>query len=63
MEYHMKKYLSAALLSALFLTGCQVGNVTFNYVENPNSAPPEPVLTEESAQETTAETTAETTPE
>ena len=42
----MKKNLFAALLCALLLTGCQVGNVTFNYIESPDTAPPKPALTE-----------------
>lgn len=55
----MKKNLFAALLCTLLLTGCQFGNVTFNYIESTDTAPPEPVVTEAPAPESPAKETTE----
>ena len=42
----MEKNLFAVLLCALLLTGCRVGNITFNYIESPDTAPAEPAVTQ-----------------
>lgn len=44
------------------LTGCEVGNITFNNIESPETAPPEPVVTEAPAPESPATTEPEVNP-
>lgn len=56
----LKKNLIAALLCAILLTGCEVGNIAFNNIESPETAPPEPVVTEATASESPEEETTAT---